>query len=245
MNTLKSILLIGFFVFIALNVKIFEKYDDSGYDDNVFYHCSDSSQLSHSNTEMNVRSHGYGFNNNYLRTKNDISYKGGEGDFSDFLTSYKLRKEPHGLNAPICKHKMKFEGNLNIPSYFREIFQAGDSRELLNVEEQYSKLTNDPFDALRDPRQIKTKLILDDDTNKMILRQHGERSGEGKHNNHIEINEFIKTCQHHSSTGQSYTCGTRGSNPNTSMSRCEDDVTSDISCAKICCNEVQESFNIN
>jgi hypothetical protein len=240
---LRFFLLIAFFfVIIYLNINIFENYDNDGYDNKRFLHCSDSRQLNHHIKDTELSVNGHGFNNNYFVEETDVSYTGGSGDFSTFLDVYKIRKEPPALQAPICMHKNSFDNNLNVPSFFRQIYQGGDSDEILNVEKSFYDLLQHPFDIYRDPLEIKNKLILDGDTNNMILRQHSGETDNKPHNNHIEIKDFKKTCSKHDSLGIPFQCGSREFNTGNALKECEDDSLSDISCNKICCKNPQESF---
>ena len=242
---LKVFLLISFlFIVIYLNITIFENYDKDGYDNKRFLHCSDSSELNHhiKDTELSVS--GYGFNNNYFVEETDISYTGGDGDFSKFLDVYKLRNEPNALQAPICMHKNSFDSNLNIPSFFSQIYQSGDSNALLDIERNLKDLIYNPFDKYRDPLEIKNKLILDERTNNMILRQHSQETENKPHNNHIDKIEYKKTCSKHDPLGIPFQCGSGEFNMENALKECEDDSLSDISCNKICCENRQESFNM-
>lgn len=240
---LKFFLLISFlFLVTYLNTNIFENYDEDGYDNKRFLHCSDSSELNHRNKDTGEPIRGYGFNNNYFVEETDIKYTGGDGDFSKFLDVYKIRKEPPALQAPICMHKTSFENNLHIPSFFRQIYQGGDSNEILNIENRFNNLLQNPFDIFRNPQELKNKLILDDRINNMILRQHSQETDNKPHNNHIEINEYKKTCSKHDPIGTPFPCGSREFNMENALKECEDDSLSDISCSKICCKNRQESF---
>ena len=242
---LRIFLLISFlFLVIYLNTNIFENYDEDGYDNKRFLHCSESSELKHRIKDTGEPISGYGFNNNYFVEETDITYTGGDGDFSKFLDVYKLRKEPPALQAPICMHKNSFDSNLNIPSFFRQIYQGGDSEEILNVEKSFYDLLQHPFDIFRRPLEIKNKLILDERTNNMILRQHSNETENKPHNNHIERNEYKKTCSNHDPLGIPFQCGSREFNTENALKECEDDSLSDISCNKICCKNRQESFNM-
>ena len=234
-----------FFILLYLNLKIFEYYDESGYDNTRYLHCSDSSELNHRNRFTGEPVSGYGLNNNYFVEDTDITYTGGTGDFSKFLDVYKLRTEPPALQAPICMHKTSFENNLHIPSFFRQIYEGGDSSEILEIEKSYEDLIHDPFYKYRGPLELKNRLILDDKTNDMILRQHAEISENKPHNNHIELNAIRKTCSNHDSLGNKFECGLyREFNIDNAMRECVDDSLSNINCNKICCNGIQESFNI-
>ena len=242
---LRIFLLIPFiFLVIYLNTNIFENYDENGYDNKRFLHCSDSSELNHRIKDTGEPVSGYGFNNNYFVEETDITYTGGDGDFSKFLDVYKLRKEPPALQAPICMHKTSFENNLHIPSFFRQIYQGGDSNEILNIESSFDNLLQHPFDIFRSPLEIKNKIILDERTNKMILRQHSQETENKPHNNHIERNEYKKTCSKHDPLGKPFHCGSREFNMENALRECEDDSLSDIYCNKICCKNRQESFNM-
>ena len=240
---LRIFLLISFlFLVIYLNTNIFENYDEDGYDNKRFLHCSDSSELNHRNKDTGQLISGYGFNNNYFVEETDITYTGGDGDFSKFLDVYKLRKEPPALQSPICMHKNKFDNNLNIPSFFRQIYQGEDSNEILNIESSFDNLLQHPFDIFTSPLEIKNRLILDERTNNMILRQHSQKTDNRPHNNHIEINEYKKTCSKHDPLGIPFQCGSREFNVENALKECVDDSLSDISCNKICCKNRQESF---
>jgi len=238
---LKVFLLISFiFIAIFLNMSVFENYDKDGYDNKRFLHCSDSSKLHHHIKDTELSVNGYGFNNNYLVEETDIAYTGGIGDFSEFMNVYKLRNEPKTLKAPICMHKKRFNNNLNISSFFRQLYEGKDSNELLEIEENFKDLIHDPFDKYRNPLEIKNRLILDESINNMILRQHSDLSENIPHNNHIEIKDFKKTCSNHDSLGIPFQCGSREFNVNNSQRECEDNSLSEISCNKICCKNHQE-----
>ena len=241
---IRSLLLIGFvFIFVFLNVKYYENYDGSGYDNKRYLHCSDSRELHHHVKDTDLEINGIGFNNNYFVDETDLTYTGGEGDFSKFMDVYKIRKEPPSLQAPICMQKTRFDNSLNIPSFFKQIYQGGDSKEILNVERGFKDLLYDPFFKHRDYREIKNRLILDNKTNEMILRQHSESTENKPHNNHIELKDFKKTCSKHDSLGNPFQCGSfREFNMDNALKECEDNSLSDISCNKICCKNTQESF---
>jgi hypothetical protein len=241
---LRAFLLISFiFLVIYLNMNIFENYDEDGYENKRFLHCSDSNKLNHRIKDTGQPVSGYGFNNNYFVEETDISYKGGDGDFSKFLDVYKIRKDPPTLQAPICMHKNRFDNSLNIPSFFRQIYQGGDSSEILNVEQSFYDLLQHPFDIYRSPIEIKNKLILDDETNNMVLRQHSEETENKPHRTHIEIEDFQKTCSKHDPLGTPFQCGSlREFNYDNALKECEDDSLSEKSCNKICCKNIQESF---
>lgn len=232
-----------FFVVLYLNINIFENYDESGYDNKRYLHCSDSSELHHRVKDTDLEINGIGFNNNYFVDETDLTYTGGDGDFSKFMDIYKIRKEPPSLQAPICMQKTRFDNSLNIPSFFKQIYQGGDSKEILNVEKGFKDLLYDPFFKHRDNQKIKNRLILDEKTNEMILRQHSESTENKPHNNHIELKEFKKTCSKHDALGNPFQCGSfREFNMDNALKECEDNSLSDISCNKICCKNTQESF---
>lgn len=247
---IKLLIIICFFSFLYLNIKILENYDnEDGYDNTRYLHCSDSNKLSHHVDELNLTFEGYGFNNNYFVEETDIRYTRGEGDFSKFLDIYNLRKEPPALEAPICMQKTNFENNLNISSFFKDIYQAGDSKEILNVENIFKGVLFDPFFKWRNAGDIKNKLILDNKTNEMIMRQHKTKQRnavENNHNNYIELEEFHKTCSKHDPLGNPFQCGSyREFNHDNANKQCEDNSLSEKNCNRICCKPFQESFNIS
>jgi hypothetical protein len=243
---IRLLVLICFFSFLYLNIKILENYDNDGYDNTRFLHCSESNKLSHYIEDSNLKIEGYGFNNNYLIDQNDIEYKGGDGDFSKFLDVYDLRKEPETLQAPICMQKTNFTNNLHIPSFFKEIYQAGDSNEILNVENSFKNLLYDPFFKYRNAGELKNKIILKNETNDMILRQHKSKKRSSVHNNHIELEDFHKTCSKHDPLGIPFQCGPyREFNQENANKQCEDNSLKENSCNKICCKSLQESAYIS
>ena len=243
---IKSVLLVGFlFLFIILNTQLFEEYDEYGYDNKIFLHCSDSTKLHRTDPVSGIETSGYGFNNNYYITENDITYKGGEGDFSTFLKVYGLRRDPPALQAPICMHKDNFSNPLHIPSFFRDIYQAGDSNEILEVEETYKNHIYDPFYEYRSPENIRDRLILDNETNEKVKSQHDEGKRSKPHHNYSKPETFRKTCLHHDALGSPFLCGNRTFNAENAHQECEDNSLSEISCDKICCQTPQESFIIN
>jgi hypothetical protein len=245
---IKSILVIGFlFIFIILNTQLFETYDEKGYDNKIFLHCSDSTKLHRRDPFTGEEITGYGFNNNYYISESDITYQGGKGDFSTFLDVYKIRREPPALQAPICMQKTNFSNPLHIPSFFRDIYQAGDSNEILEVEEKYESHIYDPFYEYRSPENIRDTLVLDDTTNDRVIKQHdGGKDDEfsGKEFN-LEPKSFRKTCLHHDALGNPFPCGNRTFNSENAYQECEDNSLSERSCDNICCENPQESFIIN
>ena len=233
-------LLIGFlFVFLYLNRGPLENYD--GYDAKRFLHCSESRKLQHWDEVSDSHYEGNGANNNYFIDETDITYTGGNGDFSKFMDVYGLRKNPETLQAPICMQKKHFPNSLNIPSFFRDIFLEGDSPEILKVEDSYKNILYDPFYKHRDAQNIKNKLILSDKTNEMILDQHAGVGEATPHNNHIEFKKFHKTCSKHDSLGIPFQCGMRKFNEKNAHKQCEDssvgadNKVNDKDCNKICC----------
>ena len=80
---------------------------------------------------------------------------------------------------------------------------------------------------------------------KMILNQHKTRKRESPHNNHIDIEDFHKTCEKHDPLGIPFDCGSlRKFNYKNASKQCEDNSLSENSCDKICCKPIQESFNM-
>lgn len=243
---LRSLLLIGLlFIYLFIYKKYYENYDETGYDNKRFLHCSDSRKINHHIKDTDLEVNGYAFNNNYFVEETDVSYMGGDGDFSNFLDVYKIRKEPNALQSPICMQKKSFDSNLNIPSFFRQLYDGKDSNELIDIERSFEDIIYNPFDKYRNPLEIKNRLILDDRTNNKILRQHSQEKDNKSHNNHIELKDFKKTCLNHDALGIPFQCGSREFNTENSLKECEDDSLSDISCNKICCKNHQESFIIS
>lgn len=243
---IRVFLLIGLLISVfIINTNLLENYTDDGYDNTKFLYCSNSEKLYHTISGTDEVVDGYGLGNEYFKDVSDIRYTGGDGDFSTMIDVYDARTNPDAFKTPICMQKTKFYNTLHIPSFFKQIYQGGDSEEILNVENSFVDIMHDPFYKHRNAREIQTKLILNDETNKMILNQHKTRKRESPHNNHIDIEDFHKTCEKHDPSGIPFDCGSlRKFNYKNASKQCEDNSLSENSCDKICCKPIQESFNM-